>query len=156
MDVYENLKVHNIQIPPPMKPGGIFTKMRRIGDSELIFTSGCGCKNGDAGLVSIGQAGNEATFEQAQQAARQCILNLVSNMQEELGDLNKVKKIVKILGFVASADTFYDQAKVMNAASELLMQIFGDEIGCSARSAIGTNRLPSNQTVEIEMIFLAD
>jgi enamine deaminase RidA (YjgF/YER057c/UK114 family) len=115
-------------------------------------TSGNNCKvNGK--LLHAGKLGAEVSPEQGKQDARQCILNILGNLQSEISDLNKIKQIVKILGFVASADGFYDQPGVLDAASELLIDIFGPEAGRCARSAIGVNVLPNNQPVEIEMIF---
>lgn len=151
MDCYERMKELGIEIPPAPAPGGCYTPLQKVGTS-LYYTAGVGCKkNGE--FLYKGQVSKEVTLEQAQEAARQSILNLLSIIERELGDLRKVKKIVKILGFVSSPDGFGGQPKVMDAASELLIAVFGKEIGCAARSAIGTNALPGNQVVEIEMIF---
>ena len=92
------------------------------------------------------------TLEEAQYAAKVCALNTLSALQAYLGDLNRVKRCVKILGFVAGADDFTDQAKVINGASEVFIAAFGED-GRHARSAIGTNSLPLGLTVEVESIF---
>ena len=151
MDCYDMMKEKAIVLPTPPPRGGIYSPMVRVGE-KLYYTAGMGCKR-DGRFMCIGQVGTDVTIEQAQEAARQCILNLLSNIQNEIGDLNNIKQIVKILGFVSSADGFGEQPVVMNAASSLLIDIFGVEAGCAARTAIGTNALPGNQSVEIEIVF---
>lgn len=154
MDCYENMRRNAIVLPEPPPRGGLYSKIRHAGGS-LYFTSGVGCRSGGE-LVSVGQVGDGATLDDARAAARQCVLNILANIEEEFGDLNRVESVVKMLGFVAGADAFFEQPKVMDAASETLVAVFGAEKGCCARSAIGTNRLPNNQTVEIEMVFIAN
>lgn len=92
-------------------------------------------------------------IEEGQNAAKNCMLNALAILNENLESLDDIKAVVKLLGFVASADDFYDQPQVMNGASKLLSLIFGEQIGIGARSAIGTNVLPGNIPVEIEMIL---
>ena len=99
-----------------------------------------------------GRVGVDVTLEEAQYAAKICALNTLSALQAYLGDLNRVKRCVKILGFVAGDDHFTEQAKVINGASEVFIAAFGEE-GRHARSAIGTNSLPLGLTVEVESIF---
>ena len=125
-----------------------FIPVNQVGN--LVFTSGQVCsKHGE--LVSTGKVGSEVSIEQAQEAAKQSIIRCLSVIKDHIGDLDRIKKVVKLLGFVQSADDFYDQPQVMNAASDLLKEIFGEK-GEHARSAIGVNALLSNATVEIEMI----
>jgi enamine deaminase RidA (YjgF/YER057c/UK114 family) len=93
------------------------------------------------------------TLEQGQAAAKQVGLAVLSTVKTHLGTLNKVKRLVKTLGWVASAETFTDQPKVMNGWSELMREIFGEDAGVGVRSAIGTNVLPGNISVEVECIF---
>ena len=95
------------------------------------------------------------TCEQAQQAARACAINTLSALEAYLGDLNRVRRCVKILGFVACSDNFTEQAKVINGASQVFIDAFGEN-GRHARSAIGTNSLPLGLTVEVESIFEID
>ena len=152
MNYYENLHRNNISLPAPLDVAGQYIKLSCAGNN-LYFTSGVGCRKKDV-LICTGKVGEEATIEDAKEAARQCILNILSNIQEGLGDLNRVCKIVKILGFVASGDGFTKQSSVLDAASELLIQVFGEDVGCAARSAIGVSSLPNNQSVEIELVFL--
>lgn len=151
MNCYEQMESLGIAIPPSPGPGGNYVLMQKLSD-KVYITSGTGCKK-DGAFLYKGQAGKDFTLEQGQEAAQQCILNLLSNIQNEIGDLNNIKQIIKILGFVSSADDFGQQPKVMDAASQLLIDIFGKDVGAAARSAIGTNNLPGNQAVEIEMIF---
>ena len=150
-DVYERMKQAGITLPEPPPLGGLYTPAREFGD-RLVYSSGCGPQVCGVPLYT-GKVGLDLTLEQGQQAARACMLNVLSVVQAQIGDLNRVKQVVKLLGFVACGDTFYDQPAVLNAASQLLMDIFGDQAGLGARSAIGTNVLPGNIPVEIEAVF---
>ena len=154
MDCYERMRERGITLPPCPAPGGVYVPMVKMSD-HVYITSGTGCKKGGKFLFT-GQAGKDFTVEDGQEAAKQCVLNLLANIERELGDLRRVTKIIKLLGFVSSADDFGQQPKVMDGASRLLIDIFGPETGTAARSAIGTNNLPGNQAVEIEMIFSAE
>jgi enamine deaminase RidA (YjgF/YER057c/UK114 family) len=149
MDIYENLKRLNITLPQPPPRGGVYIPVTEFGD-KFLYVSGFGpVKDGKPAYV--GKAG-EVSLEYAREAARLCIINILSAVHKKIGDLNKIKKVVKVLGFVASKDDFTEQPAVMNAASELLGEVFGEN-GQHARSAIGVNVLPNNFTVEIELIF---
>lgn len=121
-----------------------------IQTGNLVFTSGQVCRrNGE--LLFTGKVGEDVTIVDGQQAAEQCIINCLSVLQEHLGSLDRIKKVVKVLGFVQGADNFKEQPTVINAASELLISIFGEK-GKHARSAIGVNGLPADTSVEIEII----
>ena len=100
----------------------------------------------------VGKVGGACTLEQGQAAARMCALNALSTLNHYLGDLNRIKSVVKILGFIASAPDFNMQPKVLDGCSMLLRDLFGDE-GIAARSAIGVNELPGNIACEVEFIF---
>ncbi|MEH7333941.1 RidA family protein [Neobacillus drentensis] len=129
---------------PALRPAsGNYVSCVRTGN--LIFTSGQGTNE------FRGQLGKDVTIEVGYDAARQCMLNLLSVIKNELGELSKVKRIVKILGFVNSTPDFVDQPKVMNGSSDLLVQVFGER-GRHARSAVGMAQLPHNNAVEVEMI----
>lgn len=155
MDVYEKMNELGIQLPKPPAPMGVYTPVKEFG-ANLAYTSGMGCAIA-GGPVYQGKVGQELTLEQGQAAARCCMLNVLSALEKQTGDLRKVKRVVKVLAFVASAPDFFDQPKVINAASQLLVDLFGEEAGKAARSAIGTNVLPGNIPVEIEALFeLAD
>lgn len=149
MDVYENLKKLNLTLPEPPKKGGAYVPVRQIGN--ILYTSGVGPTK-DGVPVITGKVGQEVDVESAKKAAELVVLNMLSALEVYLKDLNKVKKIIKMLAFVSSDNLFNDQPKVIDAASELLIKIFGDR-GEHARSAIGTNSLPGNIPVEIEFII---
>lgn len=152
MDYYENLQNHQIELPAPAPKGGLYAKFTSLSNSTLYYSSGVGCKR-DGEYLHIGHVGSNISLEQAQEAAEQCILNIVSNMQEEFGNLNKVKKILKMTGYVSSAENFGDQHIVMDRASACLEKIFGKERGSCARTALGVSSLPGHQAVEIELVF---
>ena len=148
MDVYENLKAHDLTLTESLSAAGMYKPVNQTGN--LVFISGQGSI--DCGRHLTGRVGVNVTLEEAQYAAKVCALNTLSALQAYLGDLNRVKRCVKILGFVAGADDFTDQAKVINGASEVFIAAFGED-GRHARSAIGTNSLPLGLTVEVESIF---
>lgn len=150
-DIEQHLKELKIFLPMVPAPGGVYTPAREFG-KNFVYMSGVGC-NIAKGEQFTGKVGAEVSVADAQRAAYQAALNAVAVMKANLGDLNRIKSIVKILGFVASADTFYEQPLVLNAASKLLCDVFGEDIGKAARSAIGVNVLPGNIPVEIEMLI---
>ncbi|PGL72063.1 RidA family protein [Bacillus sp. AFS055030] len=128
----------------PIRPAsGNYVKSVRTGN--LLFTSGQGVDE------YHGKVGRELTLEEGYAASRESMLNLISILKYELGELSKVKRIVKILGFVNSTEDFYDHPKVMNGASDLLVEVFGER-GKHARSAVGMAQLPHNTAIEIEMV----
>ncbi len=149
MDIYERLKEMNLELPPAPPLGGFYVPVRRAGN--LLFTAGQGWTREGIPVIR-GKAGEDVTIEEAQEAARICALNILSILHSYTGNLNRVKGVIKILGFVASAHGFNDQPLVLNAASQMFVDLFGEN-GRHARSAIGTNELPGNITVEIEGIF---
>ncbi|MFC7392100.1 RidA family protein [Scopulibacillus cellulosilyticus] len=112
---------------------------------NLIFTSGQGVDE------FHGKLGRDLTVEEGYKASRQSMINLLKVLKSELGELSKVKRVVKILGFVNSTEDFTDQPKVMNGASDLLVEVFGEK-GKHGRSAVGMAQLPNNTAIEIEMI----
>lgn len=123
--------------------------LRQVGN--LVFLSGHGCEGEDGTPIFSGHIGTDLTLEQGRIAARHCGERLLQTLEDYLGTLDRVKSIVKVLGFINSADTFYQQPLVLNGFSELMIERMGDR-GQHARSAIGTSVLPNNQAVEIEMI----
>lgn len=148
-DIYKILEEKNIELPEAPAKGGIYTPVIEFGD-KLLYCSGCGPAIRDENIT--GKLGKELTVPQGQKAAYNCILNLLANLHEKTGDLNKIKRFVKILAFVNSSDEFKEQPQVINGGSELLYEIFGDEAGLPARSAIGTNSLPGGIACEIEAL----
>ena len=149
MDVYARLAELGLELPPPPSPAGLYKPAKQVGD--LVYISGQGSAQGS--LCITGKVGSERTVEEGRQAARICVLNALSQLHHFLGDLNQIKCLVKILGFVASAEGFNQQPQVIDGASRLLADIWGEEDGIGTRSAISAFELPGKLTVEIEFIF---
>lgn len=146
--IEQRLQELGIILPPSPEPRFTYIPCNQTGN--LIYLSGQDCRiNGE--LMYEGKVGREVTIEQGQAAARQTIINCLAVMKGYLGDLDRVVKIVKMLGFVNSAPGFGDQPYVINGASDLLVAVFGEQ-GKHARSAIGTSDLPFHTPVEIELI----
>lgn len=150
-NVYDKLKEKEITLPAPPPKGGIYTPAQEFG-ANLLYCSGCGPDLGNGNTV-IGKLGKDLTVEEGQIAAYNCMLNLLANIEAKIGDLNKIKRFVKVLAFVNCTDEFEQQPQVVNGASGLLVELFGEEIGCPARSAIGTNSLPGGIACEIEVLL---
>jgi enamine deaminase RidA (YjgF/YER057c/UK114 family) len=149
METEERLRSLGLQLPTAPSPIAAYVPAVMVGD--LLYTSGSGpVANGQP--LMTGKVGSDLTIEQGYEAARQTILNLLAIVRQELGSLDRVERIVKLLGFVASAPGFGRQTEVMNGASHLLEQVFAER-GKHARAAIGTNELPFNLPVEIELII---
>ena len=147
MSAEATLKQKNIVLPATPKPQGNYVRAVRTGN--LLFTAG----SGPGPDAPRGKLGREVTVEQGYDAARQCGLNLLAAVRDSLGSLDKVTRVVKVLGMVNSADGFGHQPKVVNGCSDLLVEVFGEAIGKHARSAVGMAALPNNICVEIEMIL---
>lgn len=131
------------------KPVASYIPCRRVGN--LLFTSGMlPIKDGE--LLFKGRVGDAVSLEDAQEAARQCILNGLSAIKSEVGSLGKIKQVVKVVGFVMGTPDFYNQPAVINGASHALTEILGLEVGQHARSAVGVANLPLEAPVEIELI----
>jgi enamine deaminase RidA (YjgF/YER057c/UK114 family) len=146
--VEETLKKLKIVIPEPPAPIGAYLPATRAGD--LIFVSGV-LPMVEGNLIHLGKLGVELGLEDGYEAARVACINALSIIREELGNLDEIMRIVKVTGYVASSPDFFDQPKVVNGASELLLKVFGDR-GKHARAAIGCSSLPNDSPVEIEMI----
>jgi enamine deaminase RidA (YjgF/YER057c/UK114 family) len=147
-DAEKKLKEQGIELFKPTAPMANYVKAVRTGN--LIFLAGHGPTKAD-GTNITGKLGKDLTLEQGYEAARQTGIAILSTLKAEIGDLNKVKRIVKVLGMVNCTDTFTDQPKVINGFSDLMVAVFGEK-GKHARSAVGMNSLPSNIAVEVEMI----
>lgn len=147
-DVEARLKELGITLIKPSAPVANYVKAVRVGN--LVYLSGHGPDKPDGGLV-IGKVGSDLTLEQAKDAARLVGISLLSTLKGEIGDLNKVKRIVKVLGMVNAIPTFEKQPQVINGCSDLMVEVFGEN-GRHARSSVGVASLPSNIPVEIEMI----
>ncbi|MBE5104962.1 RidA family protein [Bacillus thuringiensis] len=140
----EKLSELGITLPAIRPAVGNYVSCVKVGN--LLFTAGQGVDE------YHGKLGEDIPIDEGYKAARQSMLNLLSVVRNELGDLNKVKRIVKLLGFVNCTEDFIDQPKVMNGASDVLVDIFGEK-GKHARSAVGMAQLPNNTTIEIEMVL---
>ena len=147
MSAEDTLKQKNIVLPTAPKPVANYVRAVRTGN--LLFTAGAG----PGPEIPKGKVGRDLTVEQGYQAARSTGLNLLAVVRENLGSLDKVKRVVKVLGMVNSAAGFGDQPKVINGFSDLMVEVFGEAIGKHARSAVGMAELPNNIPVEIEMIL---
>ncbi len=137
-----------IELYVPTKPMGNYVKVVRTGN--LLYFAGHGPTRADNTNIT-GKVGKDLTMEQGYEAAKQTGIALLSTLKAEVGDLNKVKRIVKVLGMVNCTQEFMDQPKVINGFSDLMVALFGEK-GKHARSAVGMYMLPSNISVEIEMI----
>lgn len=148
MDIYKRMRDLGIELPEVPPPVGLFLPARQVGN--LLFASGQGSFYRDHRVE--GKVGADVTLEEAQLGARYCMLNMLAALDAQLGNLNRIQRVVKLLAFVSSVPDFYQQPAVVNGASQLLIDLWGEE-GRHARSAIATNTLPSNLSVEIEAIF---
>lgn len=149
MSAEKRIKELNIQLPPSSPPGAMYIPVKKTGN--LLYVSGqVPFVNGT--LAYTGKVGAEVSLEEAEECARICIINMMAAVKDYLGDLDKVKNIVKVHAFVNSRTGFQEQHIVVNAASKLLYDVFG-ECGRHARTAVGTNQLPMDAPVEIEAII---
>ena len=149
MSTEENLKKLNINLPKAPDPVGAYVASKIVGN--LVFISGQLPIDSEGKLIK-GKIGKELNLEQGQQAAKFCALNLLAQLKKICGSIDKVKGCVKITGYVNSIDSFVDQPKIVNGASDLISQIFGN-IGKHTRAAVSVNSLPLGAAVEIEGIF---
>jgi len=148
-NVEKKLNELGYTLPEPPAKGGVYTPCKLFCDGKLAYVSGCGPMIN--GINITGKVGSEVSLQDAQTAARNAMLNVLAVLKSAVGDLDKVN-CVKATVFINSANDFYDQPKAANAATELLVAIFGEERGCPSRSAIGVNVLPGDISAEIEMM----
>ena len=142
--VEAKLKEIGVELRELPKPKFTLVHAKKFGN--LMFVSGHGCE-------VFGKCGADLTTEDGYKAARETAITLLSAIKGELGDLDKVKSIVKLLGFVNSDPNFKEQPAVINGASDLFVEVFGEDIGMHARTAVGLAALPRGIAVEIEMII---
>jgi enamine deaminase RidA (YjgF/YER057c/UK114 family) len=147
MNVYDKLKELDITLPPVATPAAAYVPFVRTGN--LVFISGHIAKKD--GKAWVGQLGKSMQTEEGKQAARAIAIDLMGTLHAAVGDLNQVKRIVKIMSLVNSTPDFTEQHLVANGASELLGQVFGDK-GAHARSAFGVAQIPMGACVEMELI----
>ena len=150
MSVEEKIKQLNIEIPKSPKPVGAYVAFRIV--NKLVYISGQVSFDQNGNLIK-GKVGSELSLEKGQEAAKACATNIISQLKSACnGDLEKVKSCIKINGYVNSTDNFLDQPKVINAASELIVNVFSEK-GKHARAAVSVNSLPLGAAGEIESIF---
>jgi len=150
MSAEARIKEIGLALPPPPMPGGNYVPGVRVGD--LLFLSGHGPGRVDGVPSARGKVGRDLSIEDGYKVAREVGINLLGTAKALLGSLDKVKRVVKVLGMVNSAEGFGDQPKVINGFSDLMVEVFGEN-GRHARSAVGMAELPSGIPVEIEMIL---
>ena len=150
MSMERRLKELGIDLPPAPKPmgnyvGGVLT-------GELLFMSGCGPRRND-GSVIAGKVGVELSLEEGYEAARLVGLNMLANIRSVLGSLDRIDRVVKVLGMVNCAPDFSGMPRVINGFSDLFVELLGEERGRGARSAVGMAALPGQIAVEVEMVL---
>ena len=152
MSVEERLRELGIELPEPPPPVGNYIGAVTVGN--LVFLSGHGPRSA-SGEYSSGKIGGELTPEQGQEEARQVGLNMLATLRAEIGDLDRVRRVVKVLGMVNAAPDFRNHPKVIDGFSDLMVEVFGEK-GRGARSALGMGSLPFQIPVEVEMIVEID
>tara|TARA_A100000164_G_scaffold347539_1_gene349034 strand:+ start:27 stop:488 length:462 start_codon:yes stop_codon:yes gene_type:complete len=150
MSFDKKIKELDINLPEAKAPVGNYVATKKVG--KLLFISGQ-ISIDEKGELIKGKVGKDFDTDQAYQAAKRCGLSIISQAKNACdGDLSKIKSCIKLTGFVNSIDTFTDQPKVINGASDLMVSIFG-EVGMHTRAAVSTNSLPLGVAVEIDAIF---
>jgi enamine deaminase RidA (YjgF/YER057c/UK114 family) len=149
-EIEKKLADLGISLPTPAAPVANYVGFVRSGN--MLVISGQLCFGPDGKLVAKGKLGGGISIEDGQKAARACAINLLAQIKAALGDLDKVVRVVRLGGFIASAPDFFDVPKVMNGASDLMVTAFGEK-GRHARSTIGVAVLPMDAAVEVEGLF---
>ena len=139
-----------LELPPAPKPVAVYKPLVIVGN--MAYVSGHGPLRADKTLIT-GVVGRDLALDEGKAAARQVGLAILATLRSELGSLDRVRRIIKVLGMVNTAPDFYDHPKIINGCSELFADIWGPENGVGARSAVGMGPLPGNIAVEIEAIF---
>ena len=139
-----------LELPPAPKPVAVYKPMVVCG--HLAYISGHGPVKPDKSFIT-GRVGADLNLEAGKSAARQTGLAILATLRSELGSLDRVKRVIKVLGMVNCTPEFQDHPKVINGCSELFADVFGQENGIGARSAVGMGSLPGNIAVEIEAVF---
>ncbi len=148
--VEKKLASLGINLPTPASPVANYVPFVRSGN--MLVVSGQLCFGPDGNLVAKGQLGGAVSMDDGQKAARACAINLLAQLKAALGDLDKVTRVIRLGGFINSASGFTDGPKVMNGASDLMVEVFGEK-GRHARSTVGVAALPANAAVEVEGQF---
>ena len=140
----------NLELPPAPKPAGVYKPLVISGDMDYV--SGHGPLQSNGSLIS-GRVGDEVNQQAGYDAARQTGLAILATLKANLGSLDRIRRVVKVLGMVNCTPDFGEHPSVINGCSELFGEVFGEDRGIGARSAVGMGSLPGNITVEIEAIF---
>lgn len=148
--IENKLAALGVDLPTPASPIANYVPFVRSGN--MLTVSGQLCFGRDGQLLAKGRLGDGVSIEDGQKAARACAINLLAQMKVALGDLDKVVRVVRLGGFINSAPGFPDGPKVMNGASDLMVEVFGDR-GRHARSTVGVAALPADAAVEVEGLF---
>ena len=148
--IEKKLSSLGVTLPTPASPIANYVPFVRCGN--MLVVSGQICFGPDGKLVATGQLGSGVSIEGGQKAARACAINLLAQLKAALGDLDKVERVVRLGGFINSVAGFTDGPKVMNGASDLMVEVFGDK-GRHARTTVGVSALPANAAVEVEGMF---
>jgi enamine deaminase RidA (YjgF/YER057c/UK114 family) len=148
--IEKKLSSLGITLPTPANPIANYVPFVRSGN--VMVVSGQLCFGADGKLVAIGQLGSGISVDAGQKAARACAINLLAQLNAALGDLDKVIRVMRLGGFINSAPGFTDGPKVMNGASDLMVEVFGEK-GRHARTTVGVSALPANAAVEVEGLF---
>lgn len=151
MTADEKFEQLNLTLPPPSAPKGVYKPILVIG--REAYVSGHGPVRDDGTLI-MGKVGSDLTLEEGHKAAEQVGLTILSTIKTNLGSLDKVDRVVKILGMVNGHESFEMHPLVINGCSELFAKVWGEEKGIGVRSAVGMGTLPDNISVEIECQFL--
>jgi enamine deaminase RidA (YjgF/YER057c/UK114 family) len=150
MDTEKRLRELGIALPPAPKPVGNYIAGVRVGN--LLFMSGCGPRRSDGSVVT-GKLGQDLSTAQGYEAAREVGLNMLANIRSVLGSLDRIERVVKVLGMVNCAPDFGQMPQVINGFSDLFVEVLGQARGQGARSAVGMASLPNQIAVEVEMIL---
>ena len=145
-------KLAELGIALPKLSAPIANYVGSVRSGNLLYVSGQLCLGADGKLVAAGKLGAGVSIEAGQSAARACAINVLAQIKAAIGDLDKVTRVVRLGGFISSAPTFLDGPKVMNGASDLMVEVFGDK-GRHARSTVGVSALPVDAAVEVEGTF---
>lgn len=151
MSADARLAALNLELPPAPKPGGVYAPVVIV--DRVVYVSGHGPVKPD-GTMMTGKVGQEVSEEDAYLAARQVGLTMLATLRREFGSLDKIARVVKVLGMVNATPDFGRHPQVINGFSNLLVEVWGEELGKGARSAVGMGSLPGNISVEVEAAFL--
>jgi enamine deaminase RidA (YjgF/YER057c/UK114 family) len=150
MGAEARVKELGLELPAAAKPAGVYKPLVIVGN--LAYSSGHVSIRADGSRI-VGKVGADLTLEEGQGAARHAALAILATLRAGLGSLDRVKRVVKTLGFVNATSDFKDHPAVINGCSELFKQVFGEDAGVGARSALGAGSLPLGTAVEVEAIF---